>query len=115
MSNLQPSSRQSTPFSISIRSSLFESRSPPIPTARVVTVARVASPLSNDRAYQPFFLHALKDYFDKQKRLVKKGDVIAIGLQTELARLSHQRESEELPKPFHTDVQDDTVELFGSK
>ncbi|KAF8491938.1 AAA-domain-containing protein [Gautieria morchelliformis] len=112
MSNLQISPPQPGPFSISIRSSLFGSHSPPIPVARVVTVARVASPYSNDRAYQPFFLHALKGYFDNQKRLVKEGDLIAVAIQPELARLWHGREPEELTKQEHTDVPEDNVELL---
>jgi peroxin-6 len=110
MSPSQPGS-----FSISIRSSLFGSRSPPIPVARVVTVARVASPYSNDRAYQPFFLHALKAYFDNQKRLVKKGDLISVAIQPEVARLWHGREPEELSKQEHTDVPEDNVELLSCK
>ncbi|KAF8590012.1 AAA-domain-containing protein [Ramaria rubella] len=92
LSNVQVS-RSDSCF-ISIRSSLFGSRNPPIPTARAVTVARVASPYSHDRIYQPFFLDALKNYFDDQKRLVKKGDLIAVGLRAELARLAHERNSD---------------------
>jgi peroxin-6 len=41
----------------------FGSRQPAIPTARSVTVARVASPISTDRTYQPLFLRSLKNYF----------------------------------------------------
>jgi peroxin-6 len=68
---------------ISLRASPFGSRQPAIPTARAVTVARVASPISTDRTYQLLFLRSLKNYFGVKKRLVKKGDLIAIGVDTD--------------------------------
>lgn len=48
-----------------------------------MTVARVASPISTNRTYQPLFLRSLKNYFGVQKRLIKKGDLIAIGVDTD--------------------------------
>lgn len=75
-----------------------------------MTVARVASPYSNDRTYQPFFLHALKDYFEGQKRLVKKGDLIAVGLHAELATL---RESKNTPEQSQSDAPHDNDELLS--
>ncbi|KAF8334192.1 P-loop containing nucleoside triphosphate hydrolase protein [Cantharellus anzutake] len=39
-----------------------------------------------DRVYQPLFLIALKEYFESQVRLVKLGDLIAIGLKLEDSR-----------------------------
>lgn len=71
--------------SISLRASPFGSRQPVIPTARTVTVARVASPISLDRTYQYLFLRSLKSYFGVKKRLVKRGDLIAIGVDTDFA------------------------------
>jgi peroxin-6 len=68
---------------ISLQTSPFGSGQPAIPTARTVTLARVASPLSTDRTYQPLFLRSLKVYFDGMKRLVKQGDVIAVGIDTD--------------------------------
>lgn len=68
---------------IIVCASPFGSRQPVIPTARSVTVARVASPISMDRAYQPLFLLSLKAYFNFTKRLVKQGDLVAIGLDTD--------------------------------
>jgi peroxin-6 len=63
----------------------FGSGRPVIPTARAVTIARIASPISVDRTYQPCFLRALKSYFHDSKRLVKQGDLIAVGIDTDLA------------------------------
>lgn len=61
---------------------------PSIPTARSVTVARVASPISTDRTYQPLFLRSLKTFF-KTKHLAKQGDLIAISINTDDAGLSN--------------------------
>jgi hypothetical protein len=69
-----------------LRPSLFGSRPPTIPTARSVTIARVASPLSTDRNYQLLLLSALKRHFDGvagARRLVKQGDVISIDVDTD--------------------------------
>ncbi|GJJ12495.1 hypothetical protein Clacol_006737 [Clathrus columnatus] len=62
-------------------------RDPPVPTARTVTIARIASPFSIDKTYQEFFLQSLKNYFTSFKRLVKKGDLIAVPLYNEFASL----------------------------
>lgn len=75
---------------ISLHPSPFGSRKPVVPTARTVTVARVASPISTNRTYQPLFLHSLKVYFNSTKRLVKKGDIIAVSLDTDATRLFHE-------------------------
>ncbi|KAF7359478.1 Peroxisomal biogenesis factor 6 [Mycena sanguinolenta] len=68
---------------LSLHPSPFGSGQPAIPTARAVTIARVASPISVDRAYQPAFLRSLKAYFNDSKRLVKQGDLIAVGVDTD--------------------------------
>lgn len=68
---------------VSLRPSPFGSGKPAIPTARSVTIARVASPISTDRAYQPLFLRALQDYFKDTTRLVKQGDVITVAINTD--------------------------------
>jgi peroxin-6 len=63
--------------------SSFGSHRPIIPTATSVSLARVASPFSTGRVYQPLFLRALKTHFETSKRLVKKGDMIAVGINTD--------------------------------
>jgi peroxin-6 len=75
---------------IAIQASPFGSRQPAIPTAKCVTVARVASPISVDRTYQPIFLLSLKKYFGTTKRLVKQGDLIPVNIDTDaVSRLGH--------------------------
>lgn len=69
-----------------LRSSPFGSQAPAIPTARSVTIARVASPITVDRFYQPLFLRALKTHLHATKRLVKQGDLIAVPICTDDAK-----------------------------
>jgi peroxin-6 len=68
---------------ISLHASPFGSFNPTIPVAKTVTVARIASPFSTDRNYQLLFLRALKRHFSGIKRLVKQGDMIAVGIDTD--------------------------------
>ncbi|KAG8899708.1 peroxisomal assembly protein, partial [Tulasnella sp. 403] len=72
---------------ISIRPSPFSSGHPPVPTASSVTIARIASPHASHRSFQPLFLRALKRYFQGKKRLIKKGDLIAVPIWLEQAKL----------------------------
>lgn len=60
--------------------------SPNFPTAQSVTVARIASPHSVNRAYQPLFLDGLKQYFQTRRRILKQGDLIAVGICEERVR-----------------------------
>ena len=74
------------PSNIYIRPSPFGSASPPIPVARSVTIARVASPNAINRQYQSLFLHSLRRYFDAGKRLVKQNDIIAVSIDIDSSR-----------------------------
>lgn len=65
-------------------------KSPPVegpPVAQAVTIARIASPASMDKALQSAFLESLKLWFEAKERIVCKGDVIAICLDEDHARL----------------------------
>ncbi|KAJ4488270.1 AAA-domain-containing protein [Lentinula aciculospora] len=68
---------------ISLHPSPFGSREPSVPIARSVTIARVASPLSINKAYQNSFLQTLKARFSLGKHLVKQGDLVAVGINTD--------------------------------
>ena len=62
-------------------------------------MARISSPLSNDRSYQEVFLDALKEYFDDGKvRLLKMGDLIAVPIKGGARRSSNEEEAEDAPK-----------------
>lgn len=73
--------------SITIRPTSFGAADPPIPTARGLTIARVPSGASTDRTLQPLCLRALKSYFAAGKRLVRKGDLLAVSIDRSQASL----------------------------
>jgi len=73
---------------ISVRPSPFGCSNPVIPTAKSITVARVASPTAINKRYQNTYLQHLKTFFDEEKRLVKEGDILFIPLDTDNARWS---------------------------
>jgi peroxin-6 len=75
--------------------------SPSFPTAHSITVARIASPHSVHRAYQSLFLDGLKEFFQSKRRILKKGDVIAIGICEEGARFG----KEEIKAPEEEDIE----------
>lgn len=81
--------------SIRLRSSPFGSRKPAIPTAKTLTIARIASPFSMDRAYQSSFLRALESYLKSTVRLVKQGDLIALKLDSDDARVQPDEQKRE--------------------
>lgn len=72
-------------LSLLLRASPFGARTPSVPTAKTATLARIASPVSTDRSFQPLFLRVLKAHFDGTKRIVKKGDIIAVTIDTDSA------------------------------
>jgi hypothetical protein len=80
-------------LSLSVHSSPFSSGPLPVPTARTLSIARVASPFSIDKTYQALFLRALKEHFEGTRRLVKKGDMIAVGIDTDATRRPQDTES----------------------
>jgi len=72
---------------ILIQPSPFGQRTPPIPTAQSITVAKVASPVTTQRKYQPIILRALRKYFEGRRRLLRKGDLIAVAVDASNANI----------------------------
>jgi peroxin-6 len=70
---------------VHLQPSPFGSREPAIPTAKSVTLARIASPFSTHSAYEDIFLQGLKNHFQSQRRLMKEGDIIPIVINTQFA------------------------------
>ncbi|KAG0234733.1 peroxisomal assembly protein [Actinomortierella wolfii] len=56
--------------------------------ARAVTVARVASPPTVDKALQVACLEALKRWFEEYERVVCEGDVIGVDIDEEVAKMA---------------------------
>ncbi|CAO3662808.1 unnamed protein product [Rhizopus stolonifer] len=57
------------------------------PISPAVTIARIASPTSMDKALQSTCLDSLKQWFEQKERIVCKGDVIAIPINEDSTRL----------------------------
>ncbi|WFD36173.1 peroxisomal assembly protein [Malassezia cuniculi] len=65
------------------------SAAPPlVPAAESVTIARIASPVSTDRAYEDLCVDALRRHLEKP-RLLRQGDVFAVAIQPQAARFLH--------------------------
>ncbi|KAL1926662.1 hypothetical protein VTP01DRAFT_5557 [Rhizomucor pusillus] len=68
------------------------------PSASTVNIAKVASPASMDKALQGAFLDALRLWFEEKERILCKGDLIAITLDEETARLRPKDDEESIQK-----------------
>jgi peroxin-6 len=65
------------------------------PHAKVVTLLKLATPLSLDRTLQPSLFTSLKEYFEQKKRIVKSGDIVAISIDESLGKHIFQASSSE--------------------
>ena len=104
--NLNVDVSTAEPSHVMLLSTPFGSRSPPIPVAKVVTIARIASPHSIDRKFQPLFLRALKSHFDHERRLLKKGDILAIPINIDRLGLNQELPSENAGQNETTEAHD---------
>jgi hypothetical protein len=75
--NIVPELR-TTPTRLYLQAAPDGIRSRNLPTAKAVTIARVASRLSTNRSYQPLVLQGLKTFFDGKRPLIKQGDLLAV-------------------------------------
>lgn len=57
------------------------------PTAKEVTLHKVSTPLSLDRALQSAIFGALKKHFESKKRIVKGGDLVGVSVDEGLGRV----------------------------
>ncbi|KAG8760764.1 peroxisomal assembly protein [Serendipita sp. 396] len=67
---------------ISLRRTSFGQRAPPLPVATSITIARIASQVTVQKRFQFIVFHALKNYFQSARRLLKKGNVLAVPINT---------------------------------
>lgn len=81
--------------SLYISPSPFGASQPTMPVARVITVARIASPFSINKRHQSIFLKALKAYFESGRKLMKPSDVFAVSVNTDDSRRSLEPKLEE--------------------
>ena len=64
------------------------------PCAKEVTLLRLSTPLSTDRALQNTLLAGLRGYFERKQRLVKSGDLIAVAVNAGLGKTIQQASSQ---------------------
>ncbi|SNX82109.1 related to PEX6 - peroxisomal assembly protein [Melanopsichium pennsylvanicum] len=83
-------SNQSQDFSALVRSCPV-----PVPFAESLRIARVAGPLSVDRAYQGLFLDALRTFFENRRRICRNGDIIAVAIEANKARFAGREAEQE--------------------
>lgn len=61
-----------------------------IPLAKEVVLSRISTPITTDRSLQYLFLSNLKAYFEYSNRVITKGQLIPIALDSSLAESIHQ-------------------------
>ena len=66
------------------KSSVNSSSLPPF--ANEVTLLKLASPVSTDRALQPSLFAGLRKYFERKRRIAKDGDLVGIAFDESLGR-----------------------------
>lgn len=86
--NCQPdtNARPSKVHLVPLSPSMVPNGQPPIPFAEQLTLARVASAASVDKAHEPLFITALRSYFANHRRIVLQGDLIAVALNGRAVR-----------------------------
>ncbi|KAF2724938.1 AAA-domain-containing protein [Polychaeton citri CBS 116435] len=65
------------------------------PTASEVTLRKVVTPLSSERALNNLLFTNLKDHFERRQRVMKSGDLVAIPIDEALARSMYDGEEGE--------------------
>lgn len=69
-------------------SKVTSSASPPV--AKEMTILRVSTPLSTERALQSGIFGSLKQHFEKKRRILRQGDLIALPIDVGASRLLAQ-------------------------
>ena len=71
------------------------------PTATEVTLRKIVSPISNERALNHTIFANLKDHFEQKQRIVKPDDLIAVPIDAILGRSMYEGEAEKDPSENH--------------
>jgi len=72
-----------------IKKSRTDSSSSP-PIAKEMTILRISTPLSTERALQTGIFTALKQHFESKRRVLRQGDIIPLPVNTSVSRLLAQ-------------------------
>ncbi|KZT37002.1 AAA-domain-containing protein [Sistotremastrum suecicum HHB10207 ss-3] len=94
-SNLFPSARNLENLQIWLHPNPFPDGMLPLPTARSITVARVASSITMDRGLQNIISNTLRKHFEQDDTILKKDDIISVLLDRDESRLCFDHSLEE--------------------
>ena len=95
LSRLFGAGRQNVSPSVSNRDEKHDLETPPL--AREVTLLRISTPFSTERSMQTGILTALKQYFECKRRILRKGDLVALRVDAGVSRLlAHNSASEDV-------------------
>lgn len=89
---LTPLLVESQDGSVAVTPKSDSASSPPV--AREVTLLRLATPLSTEKAMQAGLLAGLKQYFEQKRRILRKGDLIGINMDIDASRILSEGSSE---------------------
>jgi len=71
-----------------MRAKIDTSASPPV--AKELTILRISTPLSTERALQTGIFTALKQHLEKKRRILRAGDLMALQIDTRASRILAQ-------------------------
>lgn len=66
------------PTDVAVSPTPFGARSPTMPTAKTITIARIATTEGLDKRYERSWMKGLRQYFAGTSRLVRRGDVFSV-------------------------------------
>ncbi len=94
LSPLSSTARKNVSRTVSDREEIPNLMAPPI--AKEVTLLRISTPLSTERTLQQGILTALKQHFEYKRRILRQGDLVALGIDTGTSRiLAHNSTSQD--------------------
>lgn len=93
LSPLQTAKRPTLKRAATQRPTSAAPRKPPV--ASEVTLRKVVTPVSNDRALNNMLYANLKDHFERKQRIVKAGDLLAVPVDESLGRSLYEGNAEQ--------------------
>lgn len=70
---------------VSVKMKIDNMLCPPI--AKEITLLRLATPLSTEKVMQPGILASLKQYFERRRRILRKGDLVGISMDIDVSKI----------------------------
>ncbi|KAL9121464.1 MAG: hypothetical protein Q9187_001976 [Circinaria calcarea] len=89
---LMPLLIESQDAKMPVKSKIDSVLGPPI--AKEITLLRLATPLSTEKAMQPGILASLKRHFERRRRILRKGDLVSISMDIDVSKILSEGSSE---------------------